>query len=190
MNKWLFGFLLAFFCIACKSKKKNAAIDNSKFFPVVSFLQSQVKGMDTSLQSITKIEMVNGKADTTVIPREDFRNYAKDFLEIPDITQKKWKGDYTESTDYDESMERAVLIYTATDPELELRQQHVTILPTFGGNDEVKTIFLHKITNDDESTVEKKMYWEVNNYFTITTITQKENAPEQVRKLQVFWRGF
>lgn len=191
MNKWLFGFLLLALCASCKSKKKKETdADNAKFFPVLSFLQSQVKEMDTSLYTITKIETINGKTDTTFIPREEFRKYAKDFLEIPDITEKKWKGDYNEATDYDTTIGRAVFIYSATDPELELQQQHVTILPTFGGNDEVKTIFLHKIINDDDSTVEKKMYWEVKNYFIITTIVQKEDNPEQVRKLQVYWKGF
>ena len=191
MNKWFFGILLLAFCAACKSKKKKKAdVDNRDFFPALSFLQSQVKEIDTSLYSIQKIETINGRSDTSFIPREEFRNYAKDFLEIPDITQEKWKGDYVETTDYDTDMGRAVLVYSAMDPELELRQQHVTILPTLGGNDEVKSIFLHRIINDEDSTVEKKMYWEVKNYFTITSIVQKEDSPEQIRKLQVFWKGF
>lgn len=191
MRKWLFCFILAVLCIACKSKKnKNADIDNSNFFPVLSFLQSQVRGVDTSLYSITKIETINGKTDTTAIPREEFRKYAKDFLEIPDITKKEWKGDYSETTSYDTLIGRALLTYTANNSDLELLRQDVTILPTFGGNDEVKTIYIHQLLNEDDEIIEKKMYWEVNNYFTITTITQKEKGPERVKKLQLFWRGF
>jgi len=189
MNRAALSFLMAIFCFACKGKKKpESDVDNTKFFPVVSFFQSQVKDVDTSLYFITKIETVNNSSDTTVIPREEFRKYAKDFLELPDITDKKWKGDYAETTQYDTAMGRALLFYNAIDEDAELKRQDVTIMPTFGGNDEVKTIYVHLIKDEKDSTVEKKMYWEVGKYFSIVTIVQKEKEQEQVKKLQVNWQ--
>jgi len=190
MNQWIYCLLLAALCTACKSKrKKTEAADNTRFFPVLSFLQSQVKEVDTSLYTITVIETVAGRSDTVIIPRERLRNYASDFLEIPDITQPKWKGDYSETTQYDTMMGRAFLIYTANDAELLLQRQDVTITPSFGGNDEIKTVFVHTIKNAGDSTVEKKMYWVVNDHFIINTIVQRQDGSELVRKRQVFWRG-
>ncbi len=189
MNKAALLFFIVAFCTACKQKKKpESDVDNTQFFPVVSYLQSQVKDVDTSLYFITKIETANNRSDTLVISREDFRKYAKDFLELPDITDKKWKGDYTEITQYDSSMGRALFFYTAVDEDAELKRQDVTIMPTFGGNDEVKTIYVHLIKDGKDSTVEKKMFWEVDKHFSIVTIVQKENAPEQIKKLQVHWQ--
>jgi hypothetical protein len=189
MNRWIFCLVSVVVVIACKSKKKTEGdADNSKFFPVVSFLQSQMKDVDTSLYFITKIETEGNRSDTLVIPREDFRKYAKDFLEIPDITTEKYKGDYTETSQYDADLGRASLIYNTTNADAELKRQDVTIMPTFGGNDEVKTIYIHLVKDAGDNTIEKKMYWEVKNYFSVVTITQKENGPEQVKKLQVYWK--
>jgi hypothetical protein len=189
MNKVVVLFFFLTLCYACKTKKKpESDVDNTQFFPVVSYLQSQVKDVDTSLYFITKIETINNRSDTLVIAREDFRKYAKEFLELPDITDKKWKGEYIETTQYDSSMGRALFFYNAVDEDAELKRQDITVMPTFGGNDEVKTIYVHLVKEGKDSTVEKKMYWEVDKYFSIVTIVQKENIPDQIKKLQVHWQ--
>ena len=89
MKKWiLIAPLVLLF--SCKSEEKEEGRD-SGFFPVLTFLKSQVAQVDTSVYSIIKITTVGNQSDTTYIKREDFRKEAADFLSIPDITQKKVK---------------------------------------------------------------------------------------------------
>jgi hypothetical protein len=190
MKRLVYIFLIVLICFGCKSRKKKGEADNSKFFPVLSVVQSEIKDVDTSVYRIIKVETKGDRRDTTDIPREDFSKYAADFLDIPDITADKWKGDYYESSHYDTLMGRVNISYTATDPDMELLRQDISIMPTFGNNDQVKTIYMQKITNQGDSTVEKKMFWEVHKSFRIITIVQKENEPEKVRKLEVFWHDY
>ena len=83
MKKWLSIFFIAFLA-GCNSENEEED-QNAQFFPVVSYLNSQVAHVDTSLYRIIKIVTVDGVSDTSYIPREQFRNEAKDFISIPDI---------------------------------------------------------------------------------------------------------
>ena len=129
MNKWL-TFALAILIIVASCKNK-AATENEEeeFFPALSFIKSQVANVDTSLYSITKIVKKDGVADTTYIKREAFKDEAKDFLSIPDISSDKLKEAYTQSRVYDAVLERVVLNYSPKVKGKEILQQDITIVP-------------------------------------------------------------
>src|SRR6187399_2070762 len=87
--------VLTLILFACKQKKTEDK--NESFFPALSFLQSQVADIDTSLYSIKKIVYIDSlHSDTSWVNREEFRGLAKDFLAIPDIARKKYKKLYAE----------------------------------------------------------------------------------------------
>ena len=93
----LTSFLLLSFT-ACKQTEKDT---KEKFFPVLSFIQSQVADIDTSLYSIRKLIYVDSlRTDTLYLNRENFREEAKDFLSIPDISSSKYQSRYKEEKQY------------------------------------------------------------------------------------------
>lgn len=186
MYKWL--LLLLPFAISCKNKKKEESEAGS--FPVLSFIRSQVAQVDTSLFSIRKVVQVDGTADTSYIKREDFKNAASDFLNLPDISQKKWRNDYTETKSFDPLLNKAVLTYTAKNPEAAIRKEQVFIQPGNGEEDRVTTIIIDQLLQNGDSTVQKNLIWQVNNHFQIAISTQKNKAPEKIKTIKVFWNDF
>lgn len=174
----------------CKGKKKKVQHTSEAFFPVRSFLQSQVKQMDSSLYRIEKVQWDGSSYDTTVVRREEFHTLAQDFLDLPDINSKELRDDYNESNTYDELMQRAVFSYYTTGEDLEIRKEDVLIKPGTTDSSQVETIIIDKVKTAGDSTVEKNMVWEVGRRFTVVTKTQKGTAPEKVRKLIVFWNDF
>jgi hypothetical protein len=88
MNKWILTCLLLLFFYSCKDQEKekeNAAI--ADYLPVTAFIKSQVAHVDTSLYSIMRLTIYDSsRTDTDYIRREDFREAAKDFLSLPDLT--------------------------------------------------------------------------------------------------------
>ena len=74
------SFSLVLF-MACK----NSEDEKEKYFPVISFLNSQVAHVDTSVYAIKKIIIQDSVSDTSFVPREEFRQLAKDFLEAPEL---------------------------------------------------------------------------------------------------------
>ena len=79
MKKWTFIPLLALIFTACQSEKTEEGQEKT-FFPVLSYLNSQVAHVDTSLYCIVKITTVGDKSDTVYLKREEFRKAAADFL--------------------------------------------------------------------------------------------------------------
>jgi hypothetical protein len=187
MNNIIFALSILCLMGACKGKKKESDPDK-KIFNTISFLKGQVTDVDTSMYNILKIETVDGRSDTTNIRREEFRKYAKDFLEVPDISSAGMKDDYDVSQQYDTLTKMAYFSYTATEPELEVRREDVVIDPSNEGNSQIRHIYINMVINNDDSTVDKKMFWQINKMFRIVTITQKEKAPESIRILEVIWR--
>ena len=118
-------FLLLHY-ISCKPKEKDS---KEKFFPVLSFIQSQVAEIDTSLYSIRKFLTVDSlRYDTIYIHREQFRDAARDFLSIPDLSSSKYEDRYIEDKQFDETMNRVILTYTPIKPEKEeIQRQEVLI---------------------------------------------------------------
>jgi hypothetical protein len=173
---------------SCHHKKKEKQ-DTSQYIPILSYLQSQLRGIDTTLNSVLKVEITDNKWDTVYIRREEVRNYAKDFLDIPDLTNPEAGGIYKEVQQYDSLIGRVYFSYTTDDEEAQVTKQEITIMPTFGGKDEVKTIYIEKNISQGDSTIEKKMLWEIDKFFNITTITQKKDEPEKIHKLRVIWEG-
>ena len=181
--------LLSTLFFACNRKEKEAG-QAGAFFPVHSYLQSQIKHIDTSLYNLRKIEQWDNKKDTTVIPREQFRAAAADFLNIEDIASKKWRDDYTESRMYDDILKRAIFSYTPNDEDAPILRQDVTIEPGAAGDDAVKTIFINRLEEKGDSSIQKKMLWEVGRRFQVVTTVSRTGSPDENRVLEVWWSPF
>jgi hypothetical protein len=171
---------------SCKNKKKGSGTDKT-FISVNNIIREEIAHIDTSLYSIIKVESDGTRTDTTPVSREAFRKYASEFLELPDISSKKLRDDYEETSFFDTLTNKAGFSYTTTDPELEIKHQVINILPVPGIESMVETIYVHRIIEENNALVEKKMTWEARKWFQVVTITQKENAPEQVHKLKLIW---
>ncbi len=186
MKKYYFLFSwLLLFLTGCKQKDKD---EKEKFFPVLSYIKSQVAHVDTSLYSIKKIVFTDTiHSDTTFIPRKEFRNLAKDFLEIPDLAEKKYKKRFTEEKLFDESLNLVIISYKPVNADKEeLQKQEILITPNPSG-DKVTSIIIDQTTSNKNGFLEKKMLWQVDKSFRVTTITQKPGQPETTTIMKVSW---
>lgn len=189
MRNHLAIFIISFFSLAaCKNKKKNENAES--FFPVLSFLQSQVRGIDTSLYRIVRLEKQDGQSNTTYISRNDFRSVAAPFLNLPDISAGDLKDDYEESKIFEQASNQVILTYTTNEKDNEIQREDVILGPGTNEFDKVETIIIHQMKNAGDSTVIRNMVWYVDKRFTIVTKTQKANGPEKVNTVEVVWNDF
>jgi hypothetical protein len=186
MKIWTFIILLAL--IACKNKKKETEENGS--FPVLPIIKSQVAHVDSSLYSIVKTLSDDSTRDTIYLKREQFRDAAKDFLSIPDITQPKWKDKYKESKLYDENLQMVVLDYTTDDPEAEVRSEKVYIEQGEAPEGKVKTIVIDRITKDGNNIIQQNMIWEMDSHFQVASNIESPGKPDRTKIVKVTWSGF
>lgn len=185
IRSFLPAFAALFLAVSCKEKKKDG---KENFFPAISFIKSQVAHVDTSLYSIIQLNMVDStRTDTIYVPREQFRSLAKDFLELPDISEKKLRADYKEEKLFDETLNTVILSYMPEKPGKQtIHRQDVLIVPDPGG-DKVKSIIIDYGWSNKDSAIEKKMLWQADRSFQVTTIRQLPGRQESITTTKVVW---
>ena len=175
--------LLLFF--ACKQK---APANKEDFFPVVPFLKSQVAQMDTSLASITRYVFVDStRTDTFYIPREQFRAAARDFLAIPDISKKEFRERFKEDKMFDETLNSVLLTYTPIDPASEQVQREEVLIKPNPSGDKITNIIINLSVDSKDSSVQKRMLWQVDNSFQVVTTRRLAGQPETTTTEKVIW---
>jgi hypothetical protein len=187
MKKYFVLLLPAMFLLpACNSKKKEP---EKRFVSVLSLIKSQVAHVDTSLYSIVKIVTTDSlHSDTTYIPREEFRDAAKDFLSIPDLCDNKVAKYYKEETRYDETLNSAIITYTPEDPtKAEIQKQELLVTPDAVTGDKVNNIIINSVISNRDIFLQKNMLWQMDKRFQVVTIMQTPGKPETTTILNVTW---
>jgi hypothetical protein len=178
--------LLLLSMAGCKGKKKDK---DAAFFPVLSFIKSQVADIDTSVYSIRKLDFIDtSRTDTSYIPREQFREVANEFLSIPDLSSATYEDRYTEKEQFDQTTNRVIISYTPNKPEKEeIQGQEVLIKPDVAAGDKVTNIIINRVMNSKDSSVQKRLMWIVDKSFQVTTIKQLPGQPETTSTYKVIW---
>jgi hypothetical protein len=189
MNQILPFSVIAFILIfpGCKSKETQ---NKEAFFPILSYIKSQVAQIDTSLYQIIKLTGTDSAWDTTYIKREDVRAYAADFLQLPDLTSKELAAKYDESKFFDASLNKVIITYRPRpgNKDVEIQREEVMIEPDSETGDKVRNIVVDKIVTSADSSVTKRMLWNVGESFQVTTIIQKQNKEDSTSTIRIKWQ--
>jgi hypothetical protein len=184
---WILLASVTLFLGACKQKKEKEG--KEPFIPVLSFINSQVADVDTSLNPIRKITYIDSlHNDTVYVKREEFRGLAKDFLEMPDLMEKKYSDHYTEEKRFDETMNRVIISYVPDDPENEdIQKLDVLMTPNSATGDKLNNLIIERLVSNKDGYIHKMMLWQVDRSFQVTTTTQKPGQPESTSTYKVTW---
>jgi hypothetical protein len=192
MKKIILPLAILISLVACNSDKKKSEEKNTdSVTSALSFIKSQVAQIDTSLFVIKKIEIRDSlPADTTDVHRNEFRSLAKDFLDLPDISLDKYKDQYTESKNFTPEINMVSLMTLPKEPSsAEIQKQELLITPDSEGG-KMKTIIVDREWVNKDSSIIKKMIWQVDKYFQVVIITQMAGQPETTKTLKVVWNDF
>ena len=182
--------VFAIFCIllilSCKQKEKTP---DKKFISVLSLIDKQVQHIDTSLYAITKAVYTDTlHRDTSYIKREDFRFVAKEFLDIPDLSDPKISKNYQEETRFDELLNRVIITYTPVkDGDEEIKKQELQVTPNIATGDKVNNVMITRVINNRNGFLKKDMLWQMDKSFQIVTTTQDPGKPEVITTTKVSW---
>lgn len=180
--------LLTLFLFSCKEKKKA---ESKGFVSVISLIEKQVAHIDTSLYSIVQVIAKDSlHTGTNYIPREKFRETAREFLELPDLTNPEVAARFTEEKMYDTLMRRVIISYTPLDPKKEeIKKIELLISQEVmeDGSNKVTNIIVDRILKNRDGFLQKKMVWRTDRSFLIVTSTQQPGQPEITSTNRVTW---
>jgi len=184
--------LISALITGCKEKKeKEKEKETSEFVSVISYIKSQVKHVDTSLFSIIKAERngTDSTWDTTYVRREEFRNLAKDFLDIPDITDPSLIKKYKEDKMYDDQLGKVIIIYTPLEEGLEITREELIVAAGETAFDKLKSVIIDRVRDNKDSSVQQRLLWQSDEKFQVVTITEKNDQPVSTRTMEVTWNS-
>lgn len=173
---------------ACKNKSGSSGEQNrdnatEEYYPVSSYIQSQVKKLDSLPLGIIKYTTVGNKTDTAVVDKKDFASIAA-YFSSPDITVPGFKNQFDEASFIDASIGTIALTYTAKNDTITLRKADVLLKQE---DSRVRTIYIEKKKPVTEGTLIQKMLWTTDRNVQITTIEQSKEAPEKVTIEKYVW---
>lgn len=172
---------------SCRQKDKGPA---KNYISVVSLIRANVAHVDTSLYSIMKVEYTDSlHTDTSYIPREQFADAAKDFLDIPDLSDPKVAARYKEDPAvHDEMLNRVIITYTPVNPEKETyKKQELLATPVPGADAKINDIIIVREISNRDSFFQQKMLWQMNRSFQVVTTRQQPGKPEIRTTTKVSW---
>lgn len=173
---------------SCKNKsgssgKQNEDTAKKEYYPISSFIQSQVKNIDSLPLAVIKYTTVDTKTDTAVIDKRDFAAIAGYFTS-PDITSTGIKAQIEETSFIDASIGTIALTYTANNDTIALRKADVLLNQD---NSRVRTIYIEKKETIADGNTIKKMLWTADRNMQVTSIKQINGSPEKVTVEKYVW---
>ena len=184
-NYLIIPALIAILFSACKEKKEA---NQEPPISVLSIIKGQLNHLDTSLYGITKYETADNITDTIYPTRDEIRTIAAPFLSLPEIADENYYKNYTEERLIDAQQETLNITSTAKNENAEIQKQIIVIALGDVSSGKVQSIFIDRYMPLKDSTVEQKLFWEIDNYFSIGSIIEKEKQSEKTRFTKVIWQ--
>jgi len=88
----------------------------------------------------------------------------------------------------DAQQETLNITSTAKNENAEIQKQIIVIAMADISSGKVQSIFIDRYLPSKDSTIEQKLFWEIDNYFSIGSIIEKENQPDKTRFTKVAWQ--
>jgi hypothetical protein len=177
--------LIAILFVACKGKKETK---QEPPISVLSIIKGQLNHLDTSLYGVTKYETADNTTDTTYPRRDEIRTIAAPFLSLPEIADLNYYKNYTEEKVIDAQQETLNITSTAKTENAEIQKQIIVIALADVSSGKVQSIFIDRYIQIKDSTIEQKLFWEIDQYFSIHNIIEKENQSEKTRFTKLVWQ--
>jgi hypothetical protein len=190
-NYFIFPALsILFLLIACKGKKDVPKEKSKEEQPIsaLSIIKGQLNHLDTSIYEVKKFETINNVTDSTYLRRDEIRKIAAPFLSLPDIADAKYYEKYSEDKLIDIEQNTLNITAFSKSDTAEIQKQIIIVSISPTENSKVQSIFIDRYISKGDSTIEQKLFWVLDNYFSIRNIIEKENQPEKILTTKVTWQ--
>ena len=186
-NYLIVPLLTVILLVACKQKKET---NEEPPISALSIIKGQLNHLDTSFYQLTKIETNGNTTDTSYLKREEITKVAGPFLSLPEIANGKYRDKYDEERLID-TQQQTLNITSTPKPDnenAEIQKQILVVDLTDVSTGKVQSIYIDRFLSAGDSTIQQKLFWEIDRYFSITDIIQKDNQPEKTHRTKVAWQ--
>lgn len=164
IRRFIFPLLLLFFSACGNSTEEKT------HFPINAFLEEELAEIDSLPIAIILTRENNGKSDTSIMDKKEFRVLAMQLIGI-DFQEKKHKNKYQELVLEDAALGNISIGYTTEDPDLPIKKIELNI---DANSNKIKSIFSERQENEGEKLLIKKILWTSATELMVNTSFYKE----------------
>jgi hypothetical protein len=189
-KQFVVAFLFSIVLSACNNHPKNNNEEEKitvkkNFFRVNDFIKSEIGYVDSLPLAIIKYNIDNNKTDSVFIKPPAFNIIAQAFISDA-LISPSFEENFTENSFMDEATQSVTFTYSAKKNIGELRHVDVLVKPTPGLN-KVKSIYMEKIINKNDTLIIKKMIWKARRNLTIITSIQPLGQKAVINQTKIVW---
>ncbi len=141
---------------SCKEDRgKSGIIDEKLFYPAFTFINQELRTIDSSDLALFRYALIDGREDTTIIEKSSFRRYVEQIFS-PEMLFEPSKYVFQRRIFMDETIGRVTISIDARDPGSTVRRMDLLLDPE---TDAIKSIYAEISTLEGEKTVFRKMTW-------------------------------
>jgi hypothetical protein len=155
------------------------------FFPVVDYLRSEIRHIDSLPVALKRYTTRQGKKDSAFISVAEFNALAEEFL-TPDLGDSYFKKHYTEASFVDNTTGTITFTYSTADKNLPIQRVDVVTVPGTRSS-KVKSIYLEKIRTAGDSATLQKLYWNSRRDFQIVSMVRIKGGNPEEQLTSVVW---
>ena len=155
-------------------------------FPVLDFIKSEIRFVDSLPVGIMKYTIQNGIIDSSYIPQEEFHRLAQQFV-LPALHKETFEKEFSETSFFDNTTQFASMVYSTNNKSLDVQRVDVLAKPEDVVYNKVQSIYIEKHSQNNDSSITEKLYWKAGQNFQITTETQTPTAETITRQIKVVW---
>jgi hypothetical protein len=174
---------------ACNSKNPDYTppVPEKKevvLIPVTDFIRAQLNAVDSLPYGIFKVDTKDGKKDSSLLTKQDFRKMAEAEFLLPDFNAPASKDKYSEDGIFDSTVLKGSYTYTALDNSLEIRKVIVHVDPAKG--DKITDIYMEKSGRSGDTSYLKRLTWYTDRSFQVVKLMQTGNQ-ELTSVTKIIW---
>ena len=180
--------ILLLFFLGCGQSGAGSAMEPETkkeviFYPISDYIRGQIQYVDTSLLAVIHYTTMNGKTDSSVMEKSEFKKIAAEFLE-PNLNDPLIKPKYEENSFIDANIGTITLTYSTIDEKAPLWKATVLLR-----QEDTKPIYIYleKQLLSPDSSVLKKMIWKTDSNCQIVSIIRKPNQAERIIEDKYVW---
>lgn len=190
---WLLAFGIFFSCrdnekkpVAGNEPAEQARQEDVPVFPVTDYILGQLNQLDSLPVTFLKMEVKDGKTDSTWLKKGEVKKYARPFL-YPTIDSATIRSFFSRRSFMDQTINAITFTYDVTKPLPDssgLTECSVYVDPQ---NNTVQRVYLVKKGLVKTSQVDSQLTWKANRWFSIRTISEAPGTKPVVTEQVIKW---
>lgn len=154
-----------------------------EYFPFKPFLTNELNEIDSLPIAIFKYQLRDGKTDTSIIEKKQFREIATSLFEL-DLQDKKTIQAYKELVLEDTDLENITIHYTTENQNYPIKQLQLNIKT---GTSIVKNFYAERLDIIDDIRIVRKILWSNKRGVSVTSIYYKNNKIQDTLTEKYSW---